>query len=85
VLKKKVILAVALPVTITIVFALAKLTLPLKTIAGLCITVFAVFLVSYPWVWKPRKLTFGRLILLALVVTGVMAAMLVISSLLAGR
>jgi hypothetical protein len=83
VLKRKVILAVVLPVTITIVFALAKLTLPLKTIAGLCLTVFAGFLLIYPWVWKPRNVTFWRLALTALVVTGVMATMLVISNLLA--
>ena len=81
--KKKVILAVVLPVTITIVFALADLTLPLREVIGLCLTVFAAFLLSYPWVWKPRKVTFGRLTLTAVVVTGVMAAMIVISNLLA--
>jgi predicted ABC-type sugar transport system permease subunit len=81
--KRKVILAVVLPVTITIVFALADLTLPLREVTGLCLTVFAGFLLSYLWVWKPRKVTFGRLTLTALVVSGVMAAMLVISNLLA--
>jgi predicted ABC-type sugar transport system permease subunit len=81
--KKKIMLAVVLPVTVTIVFALADLTIPLKEAVGLCLTVFAGFLLSYPWVWKPRKVTFGRLTLTALVVSGVMAAMLVISNLLA--
>ena len=81
--KKKVMLAVVLPVTITIVFALADLTFPLRQTIGLCLTVFAAFLISYPWVWKPRNVTFGRLTLTALVVSGVMGAMLVISNLLA--
>ena len=81
--KKKVILAVVLPVTMTIVFALADLTLPLKEAIGLCLTVFAGFLLSYRWVWKPRNVTFGRLTLMALLVSGVMATMLVISNLLA--
>lgn len=84
-LKKKVILAVVLPVTITIVFGLADLTLPLKEAIGLCLTVFAGFLLSYPWVWKPRNFTFGRLTLMALVVTGVMAAMLGLANLIARR
>lgn len=81
--KKKVILAVVLPVTITIVFAVTGLTLPLKETIGMCLTVFVGFLLSYPWVWKPRHVTFGKLTLLALVVSGVMATMLVISNLLA--
>jgi hypothetical protein len=81
--KKKIILAVVLPVTITIVFALADLTIPLKEAFGVCLIVFAGFLLSYPWLWKPRNVTFRRLTLTALVVSGVMATMLVISNLLA--
>lgn len=83
-MKKKVILALVLPVTITIVFGLADLTLPLNEVIWLCLTVFAGFLLSYPWVWKPR-ITFGRLTLMALVVTGVMATMLVLANWIAGR
>jgi hypothetical protein len=79
VLTKKLIGAVALAVGITIFFALAKLTLPLKTIVGLSLAIFAGCLLSY--LWQPRKLTFGRLILWALVTTGVTAAILVISRL----
>jgi hypothetical protein len=81
VLTKKLIGAVALAVGITIFLALAKLTLPLKTILGLSLAIFAGCLLSYPW--QRRNLTFGRLILWALVVTGVSAAILVISNLLA--
>jgi len=79
--KKKVILAVVLPVTITIVFAWANLTLPLRDAIVVCVAAFVGSLVGYRW--KRDNPTFGRMILWALVVTGVAAAMLVISNLLA--
>ena len=79
--KKKVILAVVLPVTITIVFAWANLTLPLREAIGVCVAAFVGGLVGY--VWKRDNPTFGGMIFAALVVAGVAAAMLVISNLLA--
>ncbi len=79
--KKKVILAVALPVTITIVFAWANLTLPLKEAIVVCVAAFVGSLVGYQW--KRDTLTFGRMTLWALVVAGVAAAMIVIGNLLA--
>ena len=81
--KQKLIGAVALAVVVTIVFGLTKLTLPLKTIVWQSLAVFAVFLLMYPWVWKPRKFTFRRTILMALFASGVSAAILVTSNLLA--
>ena len=79
--KKKVILALVLPVTITIVFAWANLTLPLREAIVVCVAAFVGSIVGSQW--KRDNLTFGRMIVWALVVTGVMATMLVISSLLA--
>ena len=81
--KRKVILAVALPVTITIVFGLAKLTTPSRTIVEVSIAAFLGSLLGNLWVRKRYNLSFGRMTLIAVVVAGVAAAMLVISNLLA--
>ncbi|HEX3250909.1 MAG TPA: hypothetical protein VHS05_15860 [Pyrinomonadaceae bacterium] len=43
-------MAVVLPVTITIVFALADLTFPFEETISLCPITFAGFLLSYRWV-----------------------------------
>lgn len=76
---KKLIMGVGLPVGILIVFLYLRVSLPLKTIIGVSLFQFVVFLITYP-VWKPRNFTFGRFTLMALVVSGTSAAMLLISS-----
>lgn len=81
--KQKLIGAVALVVVVTIVFGLAKVTTTPKTIVSLSLTAFVGSLLGYLWVRKRNNLTFGRLTLMALVVAGVTAAILVISNLLA--
>lgn len=81
--KKKVILAVVLPVMITIVFALAKVTTPPQTIVEVSIAAFFGSLLGNLWVRKRYNLSFGRMTLIAVVVAGVAAAMMVISNLLA--
>lgn len=77
------ILAVALPVTITIAFGLAKLTTPPRTIVEVSIAAFFGSLLGNLWVRKRHNLSFGRMTLIAVVVAGVAATMLVISNLLA--
>lgn len=79
----KKILAVVLPVAITIVFALADFTLPLRQVPGLSLAIFVGAFFGYLWVRKRYNLTFGRLTLMALVVAAVSAAVLVTSNLLA--
>ena len=81
--KQKQIAAVALPVTITIVFGLAKVTTPPKTIVSISLAAFVGSLLGNIWVRKRYNLKFGRMTLIALVVAGAAAAMLVISNLLA--
>ena len=81
--KQKQIGAVVLPVMVTIVFGLAKITTPLKTIAEISLAAFVGALLGNIWVRKGQNLTFGRMTLIAVVVAGVAAAMLVISNLLA--
>jgi hypothetical protein len=83
--KQKLIGAVALAVVVTIVFGLAKITTPPKTIVWLSLAAFVGSLLGYIWVRKRYNLTFGRLKLRALVTTGVTAAILAIGNLLAGR
>jgi len=84
-MSKRLIVGVVLPVGIMIVFVLLRVSLPPKKILVFAALQFFALLITYPWVWKPRKLTFGRLTLFALVVSGTGAAMLLISSALAGR
>ena len=74
-----------LVVGVMLVFVLLRVSLPLKMILAFAATQFLGLLITYPWVWKPRGFTFGRLTLMALVVSGAGAAMLLISSGLAGR
>jgi hypothetical protein len=77
---KKLIMGLILPVAITIVFVLLRISLPLKTILAISLTIFFALLITYPWVWKPRKFTLGRLTLFALVVSSVSAAVLGIAN-----
>ncbi len=77
---KKLMLGVVLPVGIMIVLVLLRVSVPLKWIIGLCLVQFLGDLVIYPWLWKPRGFTLGRLTLVALSVSGLTAAVLVISS-----
>ena len=83
--KQRLIGVVALAVGVTIVFSLAKVTTPPRTIVWLSLSAFVGSLLGYIWVRKRDNLKFGRLILWALVVAGVTAAILAISNLLAGR
>lgn len=83
--KKKLIGLVVLSVGIMIVLGLLRISLPLKRIPAFAAAQFLGLLNTYPWVWKRRAFTFGRLTLYALVVSGTSAAMLLISSGLAGR
>jgi len=80
--KKKIILAVVLPVTITIVFAWANLILPHRDAIVAVVAAFVGALVGYQWKKRDNP-TFGRMIVWALVVAGVAAAMFVSSNLLA--
>jgi hypothetical protein len=79
-MSKRLIGWLSLAVGITTIFALLQVSLPLKTIIGMCLAQFLGMLITYPWIWKPRKFTFGRLTLMALVVSSISAAILVISS-----
>lgn len=81
--KQKQIGAVVLPVLVMIVFGLAKITTPPKTIAEISLAAFVGALLGNIWVRKRHDLTFWHITLIALVVGGVTAAMLVISNLLA--
>ena len=81
--RQKQIGAVVLALMITIVFGLAKVTTPLKMIAEISIAAFVGALLANIWVRKRHNLSFGRMTLIAVVVAGVAAAMLVISNLLA--
>lgn len=83
--KKRLIVGVVLSVGLMIVLGLLRISLPLKTIPAFAALQFFAMLITYPWVWKPRGFTFGRLTLMALFVSGVGAAILLISSGLAGR
>lgn len=80
---QKLIGAVVLAVVVTTVFGLAKVTTSPKTIVSLSLTAFVGAFIGYLWVRKRSNLTFGRMTLMALVVAGVTAAILVISNLLA--
>ncbi len=84
-MEKRTIGGLVLAVGVTIVFVLLGVSLPLKTILVFAAALFLGLLISYPWVWKPRNFTFGRLTLMALVVSGAGATVLLISSALAGR
>ena len=81
---KRKIIALALPVLVTVVFVLLRVSLPLGTILALFAFQFLGVLIAY-WVWEPRKFTFGRLALMALVASGTSAAILLVSSVLAHR
>jgi len=83
--KKKLIGLVVLSVGIMIVLGLLRISVPLKRIPAFAAVQFFAMLITYPWVWKCRGFTFGRLTLYALVVSGAGAAILLISSALAGR
>jgi hypothetical protein len=82
---RKLIVGLVLPLVATMVLVLLRVTIPLNKIIGFTVVQLLAQLISYPWVWKPRKFTFGRLTLMALVVSGVSAAILLISSGLANR
>jgi hypothetical protein len=77
---KKLIIGLGLPVAATIVLVLLRISMPPKGIIAITVGQFLALLISYPWVWKPRKFTLGRLTLFALVVSSVSAAMLGIAS-----
>ena len=81
----KKLIGLALPVVGTIVLVLFRISFPLKMILGMVLAQFLGFFILYPCVWKPRGFTLGRLTLLALVVSSVSAAMLGLSSWIAGR
>jgi hypothetical protein len=81
--KKQKVGAVALPLMIAIGFGLAKVTTDPKTIASISLAAFVGAFLSTIWGRKRHQVTFGRMTLIALVVAGVAAAMLVISNLLA--
>ncbi|MBC8028629.1 MAG: hypothetical protein H7Z16_00830 [Pyrinomonadaceae bacterium] len=84
-MEKRTIGGLALAVGVMIVFVLLRVSLPLKTILAVAAAQFLGLLIAYPWVWKPRGFTFGRSAIFALVVSGTSAAVLLISSELAGR
>jgi hypothetical protein len=81
--KQKQIGAMVLPIMVTIMFGLAKIVTPPKTIAEISLAAFVGALLGNIWVRKRYNFTFGHLTLIPLVVGGVSAAMLVISNLLA--
>jgi heme/copper-type cytochrome/quinol oxidase subunit 4 len=82
---KKLLVGLCVPALVIAVLVLLRVSLSLKTIIGIAVLQFIAQLISYPWVWKPRKFTLGRLTLMALVVSGVSAVILLISSGLANR
>ena len=83
-MEKRKLVGLVLPVVVTTVFVLLGVRLPLKTILALAAFQFLGVLIAY-WVWEPRKFRFGRLTLMALVVSGTSAAILLVSSALAHR
>ena len=83
--KKLLIGVVVLSVGMMIVLGLLRVSMPPKEIITATVCEFLALLIIYPWVWKPRGFTLGRLTLLALVVSSVSAAMLGLSSWIAGR
>lgn len=69
----------------TLALALTKLTLNLsfRDVAWFSVTIFVSYFVAFAWIAKPRKYTFGRLILTGLFLAAVGSAVLVLSKFLA--
>ena len=83
--KKLLIGMVVLSVGMMIVLGLLRFSMPLNEIIAVTVGQFLLFLILYPWVWKPRGFTLGRFTLYVLVVSSVSAAILGIARWIAVR